>query len=111
MFPAPVSAYFGMARHLRFFFVNEAIKGKPAELLRGNCWRKEDKPMWSFMTQPGLTTTVLDLTTDLSWLGIGLLSLTALAAGSIAFMAIRYHVSQRTKPAAETTPVDYRKAA
>ncbi|HEV8716130.1 MAG TPA: hypothetical protein VGX03_25300 [Candidatus Binatia bacterium] len=67
--------------------------------------------MWSFMTQPGLTTTVLDWTTDLSWLGVGLLGLMALAAGSIAFTAIRYHVSQSAKPAAETTPVDYREAA
>ncbi len=67
--------------------------------------------MWSFITQPGLTTVVLDFTNDLSWLGVGLLGLTALAAGSIAFMAIRHYISQSTKPTVKTAPADYQKAA
>ncbi|MBI3302396.1 MAG: hypothetical protein HYZ72_10030 [Deltaproteobacteria bacterium] len=67
--------------------------------------------MWSFATQPGLATAVLDFTNDLSWLGVGLLGLMALAAGSVAFVAIRHQVSQRTKPAVETAPADYREAA
>ncbi len=67
--------------------------------------------MWSFVTQPGVATTVLDFTNDLSWLGVGLLGLMALAAGSIAFVAIQHHVSQSAKPAAETAPADHREAA
>jgi hypothetical protein len=67
--------------------------------------------MWSFITQPGLATVVLDLTNDLSGLGVSLLGLMTLAAGSIAFVALRYHVSQSTKPAVETAPADYREAA
>jgi hypothetical protein len=67
--------------------------------------------MWSFITQPGLATVILDLTNDLSGLGIGLLGLMVLAAGSIASAAIRHHVSQSTKPAVETAPADYQEAA
>lgn len=67
--------------------------------------------MWHFVTQPGLATVVLDLTNDLSWLGVGLLGLMALAAGSIASAAIRHHAFQSTKPAVETAPADYREAA
>ena len=67
--------------------------------------------MWSFATQPGLATAVLDFTNDLSWLGVGLLGLMALAAGSIAFVAIQHHVSQSAKPAVEIAPADYQEAA
>jgi hypothetical protein len=63
--------------------------------------------MWSFVPQTGLATAVLDFTNDLSWLGIGLFGLVALAAGSITFMAIRHYLSQRS----ETVPEHYRKAA
>jgi len=72
---------------------------------------KEDKPMWSFMAQPSVATAVLDFTNDLSWLGIGLVGLLALAAGSIALMAIHHHLSQSAKPAGEVMPADYREAA
>ncbi len=67
--------------------------------------------MWSFITQPGLATVVLDLTNDLSGLGVGLLGLMALAAGSIASAAIRHQAPQSAKPAVETAPADYREAA
>jgi hypothetical protein len=40
--------------------------------------------MWSFATQPGLATAVLDFTNDLSLLGVGLLGLVALSMGSLA---------------------------
>ena len=67
--------------------------------------------MWSFVTQPGIATAVLDVTNDLSLLGVGLLGLTMLSIGSIAWVAIRHHLSQDTEPAVETAPTNYRKAA
>lgn len=67
--------------------------------------------MWNFMTQPGLATAVLDVTNDLSLLGVGLLSLMVLSAGSIAWVAIRHHLSQGAEPAGETAATSYRKAA
>jgi hypothetical protein len=67
--------------------------------------------MWSFITQPGLATVILDLTNDLSGLGIGLLGLMTLAAVSIASAAIRRQAPQSAKPAVETAPTDYREAA
>jgi hypothetical protein len=67
--------------------------------------------MWSFVTQSGVAIAVLDFTNDLLLLGVGLLGLMALAAGSLALVAVRHEVSQRTKPAAEPAPASYRKAA
>jgi len=63
--------------------------------------------MWSFVTQSGLATATLDFTNDFSLLGVGLLGLLVLSAGSVAFMAIRHHLSQSS----ETVPEHYRKAA
>jgi hypothetical protein len=73
--------------------------------------KKEDRFMWSFMTQPGVTTAVVDFTNDLSLLGIGLMGLVALATGTIAYAAIRHSVAQRTTRAAQTVPTDQRDAA
>jgi hypothetical protein len=67
--------------------------------------------MWNFATQPGLATAVLDFTVALSWLGVGLLGLGALAAWVIAFRAARPHAPQRATRAAKTAPPSYREAA
>lgn len=67
--------------------------------------------MWSFMTQSGLATAVLDVTNDLSLLGVGLLGLTVLSIGSVAWVAIQHHLSQGAEPAGETATTSYRKAA
>jgi hypothetical protein len=67
--------------------------------------------MWSFTTQPGLATAVLDFTDAFAWFGVGLLGLTALAAWVIAVTAVRHQVSQRATRAAKTAPPRYREAA
>jgi hypothetical protein len=67
--------------------------------------------MWSFATQPGLATAVLDFTDAFAWLGVGLLGLTALAGWVIAIKAVRHQVSQRATRAATTAPLRYREAA
>jgi hypothetical protein len=50
------------------------------------------------MTQPGLATAIVDFTSELSPLVIGLLGLLGLSAGFILFSAIREHLSQKTEP-------------
>src|SRR5262245_1271397 len=55
--------------------------------------KRGDRIMLSFIIQSGFPTTVVDLTTDLSSLLVGLVALTALAADMIAVAAIRYHVA------------------
>ena len=67
--------------------------------------------MWSFMTQPGLATAVLDFTDALAWLGVGLLGLTALTAWGIACIAVRHQITQRATRAAEATLPSYQEAA
>ena len=69
--------------------------------------------MWNFITQPGLASAVIDFTSELSPVIVGLLSLVGLSAGMIVFAAIRYHLSQRTQPVARTAPAstDRREAA
>ena len=69
--------------------------------------------MLNFMTQPGLTTAVLDFTKDLSPLGTGLFGLLVLSAGLIACAAIRHHLHEKTTPAIDTAPAatDHREAA
>jgi hypothetical protein len=69
--------------------------------------------MFSFIAQAGYTTTVVDFTTDLSSLLVGLVTLTVLSAGMIAFEAVRYHFAQRTEVPTEMTPatIEYRQAA
>lgn len=51
--------------------------------------------MWNVMPQAGLTTTVIDLTSELSPLLFGLLGLLGLSAGMIAWITIRYYWSQK----------------
>lgn len=58
--------------------------------------------MWNFITEPGLATATADFTSDLSLLGIGLVSMVMFATGAITLAAARHYVSQRTKPRAET---------
>jgi hypothetical protein len=69
--------------------------------------------MWNFITQPGLASAVVDFTSELSPVIVGLLGLVGLSAGMIVFAAIRYHRSQRTQPTAGTAPAstDQREAA
>jgi hypothetical protein len=70
--------------------------------------------MWGTIPQlGGLTTTVLDLTNDLSPLLVGLIGLTWLSAAIIAGIAVRHHWLQKTTSTGETvsTPADHRDAA
>ena len=69
--------------------------------------------MLSFIVQTGYPTTVVNLTTDLASLMVGLVALTALAAGMIAVVAVRYHVAQRAESMRETMPetITYKQAA
>ena len=69
--------------------------------------------MLSFIVQTGYPTKVVNLTTDLSSLMVGLVALTVLAAGMIAVVAVRYHVAHRTESKRETMPeaITYKQAA
>jgi len=69
--------------------------------------------MLSFIVQAGYATTAVDFTTDLSSLMVGLVALTTLSAGMIAFAAIRYHFVQKAEPTPEMTPaaIAYQQAA
>ena len=60
--------------------------------------------MLSFIVPTGYPTTVVNLTTDLSSLMVGLVALTTLAAGMIAVVAVRYHVAQRAESMRATMP-------
>ncbi len=68
--------------------------------------------MWP-MTQPGLATAVVDFTSALSPLTIGLLGLMWLSVGFIVFVAIREHLSRKIEPMAKETATseDHRDAA
>ena len=59
--------------------------------------------MWTFISQPGLTTTIVDFTNEFSPLLVGLVGLVALSAGAIAWTALRYHWTQRSR--ATVSPV------
>ena len=69
--------------------------------------------MWTFITQPGLATTIVDFTNALSPLLVGLESVVWLSAGMIVFAALQHIAVQNTKPSAETTstPANYKTAA
>ena len=69
--------------------------------------------MLSFIAPAGYATSVVDFATDPSSLMVGLVALTALSAGMIAFEAVRYHFAQKAEPAPEMTPVTiaYQQAA
>jgi hypothetical protein len=68
--------------------------------------------MWP-MTQSGLATAIVDFTSDLSPLIIGLLGLLGLSAGFIVFVASREHLSRKIEPMAKETHAseDHRDAA
>ena len=69
--------------------------------------------MLSFIAQAGCTTTVVDFTNDLSSLLVGLVTLTVLSVGMIAFEAVRYHFAQKAEVPTEMAPatIEYRQAA
>jgi hypothetical protein len=69
--------------------------------------------MFTFIAQSGYTTTGLDLTTDLSSLLVGLVTVLVLSAGRIAFEAVRYHLAQQAQVPPEMAPAirEYRQAA
>ena len=69
--------------------------------------------MWNVITQSGVTTTIVDFTSDLSVLLTGLVGIMWFSAGMLACVAIRHYVSQRTRPSAEiaSTPASHRQAA
>ena len=69
--------------------------------------------MLSFIAQAGYTTTIVDFTNDLSSLLVGLVTLTALSVGMIAFEAVRYHFTQKAEVPTEMAPatIEYRQAA
>ena len=67
--------------------------------------------MW-LMTQPGLATALVDFTSDLSPLIIGLLGSQGLSAGFIIVAAIREYLSQKIELTKETpAAADRRDAA
>lgn len=74
---------------------------------------KGNHTMFSFIAQAGYTTTVIDFTNDFSTLLVGLVTLTALSAGVIAFEAIRYHFARKAQVSTEKTlaTIEYRQAA
>jgi hypothetical protein len=60
--------------------------------------------MWTLSNYSGIATTVVDFTTELSPLLVGLVSLTWISLGMIAVIAIRYYLSQRIQPTPQVTP-------
>jgi len=69
--------------------------------------------MMSFIAQAGYATAVVDFTSDLSSLFVGLIGVTALAAAMIVVEAIRAHTSRKPETASTMVPVAtaYRQAA
>jgi hypothetical protein len=69
--------------------------------------------MWIFSTYSGIATTVVDMTTELSPLLIGLVGLVGVSGAMIALSAIRYYWSQGVHPTpqATLTAPAYRKVA
>ena len=59
--------------------------------------------MWTFSNYSGMATTVVDFTTELSPLLIGLVGLVGVSGAMIAVSAIRYYLSQRTQPIPQVT--------
>ncbi len=67
--------------------------------------------MWTIITQPGFANAIVDFTSALSPLLMGLGGLVALSAGMLVALAMREQRAQTTSPVAEPTPVEYREAA
>ena len=61
--------------------------------------------MLSFITNAGYATVIVDFTTALSSLLVGLIGVTAVSAAMIVVAAVRYHRSQNTKLATDSTPI------
>ena len=61
--------------------------------------------MLSFITNTMSATVTVDFTTDLSSLLVGLMGLTVASAAMIVVEAVHYRLSQKTKPATDTTPI------
>jgi hypothetical protein len=59
--------------------------------------------MRSFSNYSGIATTVVDLTTELSPLLIGLVGLVGLWGAMIALSALHYYLSQRVQPTPQAT--------
>ena len=68
--------------------------------------------MWTFMAQSGIATAVVDFTSELSPLLIGLVTLLWVSAGIIAYLALR-DLAQKARPEVgiSSAPRDQRKAA
>jgi len=60
--------------------------------------------MWTIITQPGLVTTIVDFTTALSPLVVGLVSLVGLSAGMIVWAALQDRWARKPQPHTETLP-------
>lgn len=69
--------------------------------------------MWTFSNYSGIPTTIVDFTTELSPLLVGLVSLLWISIGMIAMLAIRHYLSQQSQPTSQLLPAapDYRKVA
>jgi hypothetical protein len=69
--------------------------------------------MLSFIAQSSYVTTGIDLTTELSSLLVGIVTLLVLLAGMIAFAAVRSHFAQQAQVPTELAPatMEYRQAA
>jgi hypothetical protein len=69
--------------------------------------------MFTVIAQSGYTTTGIDLTTELSSLLIGLVTLLVLSAGMIAFEAVRHHFAPQAQVPTEMAPAirEWRQAA
>jgi hypothetical protein len=69
--------------------------------------------MWTVITQPGLVTTIIDFTTALSPLVVGLVSVVGLSAGMIVWAALQDRWAQKPQPRTETPPTsaEYQTAA
>lgn len=58
--------------------------------------------MWNFMGRSTVASAIVDFTSDLWLLPVGLIGLMALSAGMIVFAAIRHHKAQKPQPVAST---------
>jgi hypothetical protein len=69
--------------------------------------------MLLFIVQSGSITTGIDLTTELSSLLVGIVTLLVLFAGMITFAAVRSHFAQQAQVFTELAPatMEYRQAA
>lgn len=69
--------------------------------------------MWTFSNYSGIATTVVDFTSELSPLLVGLVSLMWLSVGVIVMIVIRHYLTEKTRlvPRTGTPTPNWRKAA